>query len=133
MCKDCHYLNLIKQKNFYWGIYKSLRLPCVQSLLIRHTKKQAGRINFPGASTQTPQGRLPPASQERGISPNLATLGASLYAPRGGECTHSHSKAISSCPPACRHSVISNDPLTSQHLQPHLPMLPDQPYFLLSA
>lgn len=48
-------------------------------------------INFPGASTQTPQGRLPPASQERGISPNLATLGASLYAPRGGECTHSHS------------------------------------------
>lgn len=44
MCKDCHYLNLIKQKNFYWGIYKSLRLPCVQSLLIRHTKKQAGRF-----------------------------------------------------------------------------------------
>jgi hypothetical protein len=24
---------------------------------------------------------LPPAPQERGISPNLATLGASLYAP----------------------------------------------------
>ena len=38
-------------------------------------------INFPGASTQTPQWRLPPAPQERGISPNLATLGASLYAP----------------------------------------------------
>ena len=36
-------------------------------------------INFPGASTQTPQGRLPPASQERGISPNLATLGISLH------------------------------------------------------
>ena len=35
-------------------------------------------INFPGASTQTPQGCLPPASQERGIRPNLATLGASL-------------------------------------------------------
>ena len=48
-------------------------------------------INFPDASTQTPQGRLPPASQEQGISPNLATLGASLYAPRGEECTHSHS------------------------------------------
>ena len=35
---------------------------------------------------------MPPASQERGISPNLATLGASLYAQGGGECTHSHSK-----------------------------------------
>ena len=32
-------------------------------------------INFPGASTQTPQGCLPPASQERGISPNLTLFG----------------------------------------------------------
>lgn len=56
------------------------------------TIQENQRINFPGASTQTPQGCLPPASQERGIRPNLATLGASLYAPRGGECTHSHSR-----------------------------------------
>jgi len=35
-------------------------------------------INFLGASTQTPQGRLPPASQERGAHSNLATLGISL-------------------------------------------------------
>ncbi len=40
--------------------------------------KATKSINFPGASTQTPQGCLPPASQERGIRPNLATLGASL-------------------------------------------------------
>jgi hypothetical protein len=44
-------------------------------------------INFPGASTQTPQGCLPPASQERGIRPNLATLGASLRDASIGECT----------------------------------------------
>lgn len=34
--------------------------------------KQIGQIpgiNFPGASTQTPQGRLPPATQEWGIYP----------------------------------------------------------------
>lgn len=49
-------------------------------------------ISFPSASTQTPQGCLPPASQERGISPNLTSFGISLYAPRGGECTRSHSK-----------------------------------------
>lgn len=36
-------------------------------------------INFLGASTQTPQVRLPPAAQERGIGPNLATFGISLY------------------------------------------------------
>jgi len=45
------------------------------------------KINFPGASTQTPQGCLPPASQERGIRPNLATLGASLRDASIGECT----------------------------------------------
>ena len=44
-------------------------------------------INFPGASTQTPQGRLPPASQERGIRPNLALLGISLNDASIGECT----------------------------------------------
>lgn len=65
-----------------------------------HVFHDTSEINFPGASTQTPQGRLPPASQERGISPNLATLGASLYAPRGGECTHSHSSL-------CRYNQIS--------------------------
>ena len=45
------------------------------------------KINFPGASTQTPQGRLPPASQERGIRPNLAALGISLHDASIGECT----------------------------------------------
>ena len=65
------------------------------SEIVKKTEEMFDLINFPGASTQTPQGRLPPASQERGISPNLATLGASLYAPRGGECTHSHSISIS--------------------------------------
>lgn len=48
---------------------------------------QPFKINFPGASTQTPQGCLPPASQERGIRPNLATLGASLRDASIGECT----------------------------------------------
>ena len=36
-------------------------------------------INFPGASTQMPQGHLPPATQERGIRPNLTTFGTSLH------------------------------------------------------
>ena len=49
-------------------------------------------INFPGASTQTPQGCLPPASQERGIRPNLATLGASLRDASIGECTLNDSR-----------------------------------------
>lgn len=38
------------------------------------------RINFHGVSTQTPQGRLPPALQEWGIRPNLVPLGIRLYA-----------------------------------------------------
>ncbi len=52
-------------------------------------------INFPGASTQTPQGCLPPASQERGIRPNLATLGASLRDASIGECTLNDSRESS--------------------------------------
>jgi len=42
-------------------------------------------INFPGASTQTPQGYLSPATQDRRICPNLATLGISLYNASIGE------------------------------------------------
>lgn len=37
------------------------------------------KINFPGASTQMPQGHLLPAMQERGIRPNLTTFGTSLH------------------------------------------------------
>lgn len=50
--------------------------------------KQIGQIpgiNFPCASTQTPQGRLPPATQEWGIYPNLAMLNISLYDASIGE------------------------------------------------
>lgn len=54
----------------------------------RLARKQIGQIpviNFPGASTQTPQGRLPPATQEWGIYPNLAMLNISLYDASIGE------------------------------------------------
>lgn len=42
--------------------------------LLRVHFKTYIRINFPVASTQTPQGCLPPATQERCIRPELAVL-----------------------------------------------------------
>lgn len=55
-------------------------------IVFRQFKVRRHLINFPGASTQTPQGRLPSASQERGIRTNLASLGINLNAANSGEC-----------------------------------------------
>lgn len=84
-----------------------LRLPGQTSNRLRHSVAPY-TINFPGASTQTPQGCLPPASQERGIRPNLATLGASLRDASIGECTLNDSFTL-------WPSLLSSSKNLSQH------------------
>lgn len=78
----------------HWFVSSTIQhVPDFPVFFIYHfIKPIAMRINkLPRGKPSNAIWHLPPALQERGIRPNLTSFGISLYAPRGGECTHSHS------------------------------------------